>query len=588
MYFNSTPPELRVLDRLDNEPEIVSNDDLGTAMDDTMPVAELEPAVASLIDELNIAALSQSPVADALLQPAEANPRENAEPGDGALTGETDRTSDPLTLYIRDMGNYTLLSREDEVELAQRIEDGLRQLTDALGACPACAGEVLRLIEQGAGGKSHSEDAGAIGGASVAANETDLGIDLEPQSAGESQSWSKLAVSEHYGRLRALHEAFVKTQQRHGVYSAKTIPARQRLAAEFQTLALDNAQLDALARHLRDWLKQIRTREKAIADAAVRQLGITRDAVLDGLATPQADRAEIIVGMATANAAARTRHARDFEQIYRELAELEAKIGLPLAEIKAISQRISAAQVKIQRAKHAMVSANLRLVVHVAKNYRNLGLPFSDLIQEGNLGLLKAVDKFDYQRGFKFSTYAYWWIRQAITRAIADKARLIRVPVHISEQINRLRHLAQQIYRETGRPAQPDELAKQAGLSVEKIRSMLETAKDPISLETPIGDDDDTELGDLVENKTSEAPIETIVGSAMESEVRALLGALEPREAKVLALRYGIGTETELTLAEIGSEFAVSRERVRQLEARALRKLRALERSQSLRTFLDS
>ena len=521
-----------------------------------------------------------------------------------ALDGEGGRTTDPVRMYMREMGTVELLTREGEIAIAKRIEEGLVQMMSALASFPWSVQLLLEEYELHKAGKKRLADIVAgfndieelveeIPVADIPEDALDAVDDEEVAEGAEAEAGpTGPDPAEVARRMEGLAASYVKFQKAYGKQGAGNkalAKLREEMADQFMTLKLPLPLTDTLVRKLREVLGQVKEHERRILDLSTRIARMPRKDFIRAWEGNQTNLAWVDEMLKRKQKwSSGLRDVKD--QI---IAEQEATIAieqalyLELTDIKDISRAMAYGEAKARKAKKEMVEANLRLVISIAKKYTNRGLQFLDLIQEGNIGLMKAVDKFEYRRGYKFSTYATWWIRQAITRSIADQARTIRIPVHMIETINKLNRISRQMLQQYGREATPEELAKEMDMPEDKIRKVLKIAKEPISMETPIGDDEDSHLGDFIEDTNVESPIENTVNINLQETVREVLAGLTPREAKVLRMRFGIDMNTDHTLEEVGKQFDVTRERIRQIEAKALRKLRHPSRSEQLRSFLD-
>ena len=523
-----------------------------------------------------------------------------------AVDAEVGRTTDPVRMYMREMGTVELLTREGEIAIAKRIEEGLGQVQSALANFPWSIQLLIEEYDQHTEGKKRlsevlagfadQEQPEAV--VAEAAPETSDAEGDEDDDDGDSggdeadpvDTGIDLAeVARRMDELRQLYAKFQKAAEKHGSADRKTLKVRDEMAEAFLKLKLPAIMIDGFVKKLREVVNNIRHHERVIGDLCVKYARMPRKDFLKLFPSNETN-------LEWADELARKRQKwspamkvqRDAivgEQ--EKLIATEKMLYLGIAEIKEINRAMSIGEAKARRAKKEMVEANLRLVISIAKKYTNRGLQFLDLIQEGNIGLMKAVDKFEYRRGYKFSTYATWWIRQAITRSIADQARTIRIPVHMIETINKLNRISRQMLQEMGREPTPDELAIKMEMPEDKIRKVLKIAKEPISMETPIGDDEDSHLGDFIEDAAIVSPVDSSTNIGLMETVRDVLAGLTPREAKVLRMRFGIDMNTDHTLEEVGKQFDVTRERIRQIEAKALRKLRHPSRSEQLRSFLD-
>ncbi|MFW5259221.1 RNA polymerase sigma factor RpoD [Pseudomonas aeruginosa] len=568
-----------------------------------------------MINDMGINVFETAPDADALLL-AEADTdeaaAEEAAAALAAVESDIGRTTDPVRMYMREMGTVELLTREGEIEIAKRIEEGIREVMSAIAQFPGTVDSILadynRIVAEG--GRLSDVLSGYIDpdDGSLPAEEVEP-VNLKDDSADskekddEEEESDDSSDSDDEGdggpdpeearlRFTAVSEQLDKAKKalkKHGRGSKQATAELTGLAELFMPIKLVPKQFDALVARVRSALEGVRAQERAIMQLCVRDARMPRADFLRLFPNHETDEkwVDSVLKSKPKYAEAIERLRDDILRNQQKLAALESEVELTVAEIKEINRAMSIGEAKARRAKKEMVEANLRLVISIAKKYTNRGLQFLDLIQEGNIGLMKAVDKFEYRRGYKFSTYATWWIRQAITRSIADQARTIRIPVHMIETINKLNRISRQMLQEMGREPTPEELGERMDMPEDKIRKVLKIAKEPISMETPIGDDEDSHLGDFIEGSTMQSPIEMATSESLKESTREVLAGLTAREAKVLRMRFGIDMNTDHTLEEVGKQFDVTRERIRQIEAKALRKLRHPSRSEHLRSFLD-
>ncbi|HCW0469058.1 TPA: RNA polymerase sigma factor RpoD [Pseudomonas aeruginosa] len=568
-----------------------------------------------MINDMGINVFETAPDADALLL-AEADTdeaaAEEAAAALAAVESDIGRTTDPVRMYMREMGTVELLTREGEIEIAKRIEEGIREVMSAIAQFPGTVDSILadynRIVAEG--GRLSDVLSGYIDpdDGSLPAEEVEP-VNLKDDSADskekddEEEESDDSSDSDDEGdggpdpeearlRFTAVSEQLDKAKKalkKHGRGSKQATAELTGLAELFMPIKLVPKQFDALVARVRSALEGVCAQERAIMQLCVRDARMPRADFLRLFPNHETDEkwVDSVLKSKPKYAEAIERLRDDILRNQQKLAALESEVELTVAEIKEINRAMSIGEAKARRAKKEMVEANLRLVISIAKKYTNRGLQFLDLIQEGNIGLMKAVDKFEYRRGYKFSTYATWWIRQAITRSIADQARTIRIPVHMIETINKLNRISRQMLQEMGREPTPEELGERMDMPEDKIRKVLKIAKEPISMETPIGDDEDSHLGDFIEDSTMQSPIEMATSESLKESTREVLAGLTAREAKVLRMRFGIDMNTDHTLEEVGKQFDVTRERIRQIEAKALRKLRHPSRSEHLRSFLD-
>ncbi len=574
--------------------------------DDVLDAEQIE-SVISMIGDMGIQVFDQAPDVESLLMgdTAPAAPSEDveeeAEAAVSTLDSEFGRTTDPVRMYMREMGSVELLTREGEIEIAKRIEEGLKHMIMAISACPLTVQQILDFAEKIEKDELKIDD--LVDGLmdfkeeleAIEVDDTESEVDDEESEAdagviaAENLERLKVAALLHFTAIRKHYGRMVAVLLKEGHKSPKYVELQKKMQAELTQIRFSARQVEKLCDSVRSEVDSIRQIERKIQDLVVNKAGMPRPEFIkkfpdNEISLRWIDR-EVAGHHAYSEQLAKYRQAIVEQQ--QKLINLQTRVMIPLKELKDINKQMSTGEAKARKAKREMTEANLRLVISIAKKYTNRGLQFLDLIQEGNIGLMKAVDKFEYRRGYKFSTYATWWIRQAITRSIADQARTIRIPVHMIETINKMNRISRQILQETGQEPDPATLAEKMEMPEEKIRKILKISKEPISMETPIGDDDDSHLGDFIEDLSTIAPQDAAVNASLRDVCKDILDTLTPREAKVLRMRFGIEMNTDHTLEEVGKQFDVTRERIRQIEAKALRKLRHPSRSEKLRSFLE-
>ena len=579
--------------------------------DDMLDAEQIE-GVISMINDMGIQVYDEAPDAETLLM-SESTPTtpdedvaEEAEAAVSTLDSEFGRTTDPVRMYMREMGSVELLTREGEIEIAKRIEDGLKHMIQAISACPTTIAEIIHCAERIARDEMRVDELidGLIDPNTSGSLEelTEVVEDDEEDDEEEAEVVEGAAAAatllklktEALERLEVIKDHYTKAHAlllRKGSQDRAYLRLQQQISEEMMGIRFTSKTIERLCDSVRAMVEEARACERKIQRICVDTVRMPRPHFIKVFPGNELNIEWVDDEIALAGktyGAILSRNAPNIKEEQRKLLALQDRIGIPLRELKDINKQMSTGEAKARRAKREMTEANLRLVISIAKKYTNRGLQFLDLIQEGNIGLMKAVDKFEYRRGYKFSTYATWWIRQAITRSIADQARTIRIPVHMIETINKMNRISRQILQETGLEADPATLAKKMEMPEEKIRKILKISKEPISMETPIGDDDDSHLGDFIEDHATLAPTEAALYSSLRFITKDVLDTLTPREAKVLRMRFGIEMNTDHTLEEVGKQFDVTRERIRQIEAKALRKLRHPSRSDKLRSFLDN
>ena len=599
--------------------------EINDALPDDMSDAEQIDNIVNMISGLGIQVTEETPDSETLLMADNtANMTDDdavaeAEAALSSADSEFGRTTDPVRMYMREMGQVDLLTREDEIVIAKKIETALRNMIQAISACPGSVAEILELIEKVRNDEirvdevvediidPHEELLDELGIGVDKAEESAPDADLEEsededadeEDADEEDAGAisaanleelKQKVLAHFEDIQATYKKMVAALQKHHSQHKTYLNLRNHIADQLLNVRFTTRQIETLSNNLRTRVDSIRRLEREIRDICLNRVHMDRDYFISNFLPNITDlnwvEAEIGKNHVWSEALSRFQYAIIEKQ--NILIEQEQHAQISIAELKEISKNMVANEKETAAAKQEMIQANLRLVISIAKKYTNRGLQFLDLIQEGNIGLMKAVDKFEYRRGYKFSTYATWWIRQAITRSIADQARTIRIPVHMIETINKMNRISRQYLQETGEDPDAAKLAELMEMPEDKIRKIMKIAKEPISMETPIGDDDDSHLGDFIEDVNNIAPADAAMYSSLREATKDVLESLTPREAKVLRMRFGIDMNTDHTLEEVGKQFDVTRERIRQIEAKALRKLRHPTRSDRLRSFLDS
>lgn len=574
------------------------------------------------LNEMGIKVFESPPDQDELILSSDNNTDDDEEMSDAieVLTTET-RTTDPVRMYMREMGSVELLTREGEIAIAKRIEDGLRQIMSSLVQYPEAVSAIIdeyydiiaseggRVgdlilgffdddVEQNpvrAGDKEKEKEEKAKAEAK-SSDDKDGDDDSDDDDGGDSSSDfddsgpDPVLTAERFKSLSEMQDKYIKAIAKHGRKGAATIKAQKKVIELFSKLKLANKPFLRQTMRLRNLLRETRMQERLIMTYIVKKARTPRKNFISSFPGNESNLEWLdgFIAKHPEHSDALNAFSNEILRAQKKLAQLEERSNLTISEIKEINRRVSIGEAKSRRAKKEMIEANLRLVISIAKKYTNRGLQFLDLIQEGNIGLMKAVDKFEYRRGYKFSTYATWWIRQAITRSIADQARTIRIPVHMIETINKLNRISRQIMQETGQEPTPEELSKFMEMPEDKIRKVLKIAKEPISMETPIGEDEDSNLGDFIEDSNTELPLDFATSSGLREATKEVLSSLTPREAKVLRMRFGIDMNTDHTLEEVGKQFDVTRERIRQIEAKALRKLRHPSRAEKLHSFIEN
>ncbi|HGH6729973.1 TPA: RNA polymerase sigma factor RpoD [Neisseria meningitidis] len=612
---------LRQLIIMGKERGYITYSEINDALPDDMSDADQIDNIVSMISGLGIQVTEHAPDAEDILLSDNAavtddDAVEEAEAALSSADSEFGRTTDPVRMYMREMGQVDLLTREDEIIIAKKIENALKNMVQAISACPGSIAEILELIEKIRKDEIRVDEVveAIIDPNEVLLNELGLGHlettapekpsnnnsdenedDEESEEDADEISAANLAelkqkVIGHFAQIEKDYKKMIGRLEKHHSRHKDYLAYRDAIANKLLEVRFATRQIDSLSSSLRGKVENIRKLEREIRDICLDRVHMERDYFIQNFLPEITNlewiEEEIAKGRVWSDALDRFRHAILEKQT--ELADMEKETRISIEELKEINKNMVSSEKETAAAKQEMIQANLRLVISIAKKYTNRGLQFLDLIQEGNIGLMKAVDKFEYRRGYKFSTYATWWIRQAITRSIADQARTIRIPVHMIETINKMNRISRQHLQETGEEPDSAKLAELMQMPEDKIRKIMKIAKEPISMETPIGDDDDSHLGDFIEDANNVAPADAAMYTSLHEVTKEILESLTPREAKVLRMRFGIDMNTDHTLEEVGRQFDVTRERIRQIEAKALRKLRHPTRSDRLRSFLDS
>jgi RNA polymerase primary sigma factor len=595
---------LKSLIKLGKDRGYLTYGEINDHLPDDLVDAEAIDGIISTFSDMGIAVYDQAPDAETLLlgenAPVATSDDDVEDEAEAALTtvdSDFGRTTDPVRMYMREMGTVELLTREGEIEIAKRIEEGLKHMVMAISACPTTINEILNHVQRVRDGQAQIDEVvdGLVdpddGAEYAGAGVSDEADEDGPAGGMSSKQLEDLRVKGlakfeivgvEFAKMRAAYEV-------DGYRSASYMLAQETIQNELMGIRFTAKMVERLADTLRAQVEEVRKIERQVLHTCVERAGMPRTHFIKVFPGNETNLEWVLGEVEVVSDYAHTlkRHVPAVQELQQKLIDLQVRVVLPLKDLKDVNKKMATGEAKARKAKREMTEANLRLVISIAKKYTNRGLQFLDLIQEGNIGLMKAVDKFEYRRGYKFSTYATWWIRQAITRSIADQARTIRIPVHMIETINKMNRISRQILQETGAEPDPATLASKMDMPEDKIRKILKIAKEPISMETPIGDDDDSHLGDFIEDMATLAPADAALHGSMRDVVKEVLDSLTPREAKVLRMRFGIEMSTDQTLEEVGKQFDVTRERIRQIEAKALRKLRHPSRSDKLKSFLE-
>ncbi|WP_316149411.1 RNA polymerase sigma factor RpoD [Cupriavidus sp. BIC8F] len=610
--------QLRALIQLGRQRGYLTHADISDHLPENFTDTAAMESIVSTFAEMGVKIYEQTPDAETLLLsdgPVVASDDQADEEAEVALAtvdSEFGRTTDPVRMYMREMSSATLLTRKQEVEIAKRIEEGLNNMVHAISACPFTIAAILELSAKVASNEISiddlvdglSDESIAEATVAAAADETDDSVDSADEAdddsedtddEGSTQQSNEKALAQlrdeclkRFARVTGQFELMCQESAANGAGSAAFLSARDAVREELRTIRFTAKTIERLCANVQAMVDEVRTVERQVVQLLVERCGMEREEVIARFPGNETNLTwgQELVAQSRPYSAAVARALPDLEAHQQKLIDIQARAALSLPDLKGVNRKMLAAERQMRQAKHEMTQANLRLVISIAKKYTNRGMLFLDLIQEGNIGLMKAVDKFEYRRGWKFSTYATWWVRQAVTRAIADQARTIRVPVHMIEQINKLNRLSREIMQQTGKEPDPAVLAERLDMTEDKVRSIMKIAKEPVSMETPVGEDGDTSLGDMIADSDTATPADAALQAGLRAVVREMLDELTPREAKVLRMRFGIDMSTDYTLEEVGKQFDVTRERIRQIESKAMKKLRHPSRADQLITYL--